>query len=82
MALSAVGRKALLEHGRQKVVATRLGVSRAFVSAVVNGELIPKTRSGWKTYRRVQAAIAKEIGLEVPEAFQPHELGEVWRAVA
>lgn len=76
MALSAVGRKALLEHGRQKAVAKRLNFSTAYVSAVVNGELIPKTRSGWKNYRRVQSAVAKELGMDVTDAFTAYERGE------
>lgn len=71
-----------MEHGRQKAVATRLGVSTAYVSAVVNGELLPKTRGGWKKYRRVQKELAKEIGMEWPEAFSASERGETERAFA
>lgn len=76
MALSAVGRKALLEHGTQLRVATRLDVSTAYVSAVVNGEMLPKTRLGWRSYRKVQRAVAKALGLDVTEAFQAWERGE------
>lgn len=77
MALSSLGRKHLMEHGRQKAVAGRTRTSRAYVSAVVNGELIPKTRLGWKKYRRVQLAIARELGMDVTEAFSASERGEV-----
>jgi hypothetical protein len=77
MALNGIGRKALLEHGRQKAVADRLKFSTAYVSAVVNGELIPKTRGGWKNYRRVQSAIARELGMDVTDAFTASERGEV-----
>ena len=77
MALSPIGRKALLEYGAQVRVATRLDLSTAFVSAVVNGELIPKSRSGWKNYRRVQNAIAKELGMNVQDAFSQSERGEL-----
>lgn len=77
MALTAVGRKALLEHGRQKVVAGRARVSPAYVSAVNACEWIPKTRRGWEKYRRVQLAIARELGLDVTEAFAAFERGEV-----
>jgi hypothetical protein len=76
MALSAIGRKALLEHGRQKAVADRQKVSTAYVSGVVNGELLPKTRLGWKKYRRVQKELAKEIGMDWTEAFSAFERGE------
>lgn len=77
MALNAIGRKALLEHGRQTVIASRARVSDAFVSSVVNGEDIPKTRLGWKKYRRVQLAVAREIGMDVTDAFTASERGEV-----
>ena len=46
------------------------------MSAVVNGTSLPVTERGWKSYRRVQRAVAKALGLSVEEAFQPHELGE------
>lgn len=77
MALSAIGRKALLPHGSQRKISRRLGIEEARVSAVVSGTQIPLTEAGWKSYRRVQRAIAKALGLSVEEAFQPHELGEV-----
>lgn len=82
MALTAVGRKALLEHGRQKVVAGRARVSPAYVSAVNACDWIPKTRRGWEKYRRVQDAIAKELNLDVSEAFTAYERGELEQAVA
>jgi hypothetical protein len=77
MALSAVGRKTLLPHGSQRKIARRLGVEESRVSAVVNGSDIPMTENGWKSYRRVQRAVAKALGLSVEESFQPHELGQV-----
>lgn len=77
MALSAIGRKALLEHGTQTKIAAQLSLSDGFVSAVVLGDDLPKTRKGWKNYRRVQLAIARELGLDVTEAFTAFERGEV-----
>lgn len=77
MALSAIGRKALLPHGSQRKIARRLSIEESRVSAVVSGNLLPQTEAGWKSYKKVQRAIAKALGLSVEEAFQPHELGEV-----
>jgi hypothetical protein len=75
MALSALGRKHLLPHGAQRKIARRLGIEEARVSAVVNGTEIPVTEQGWKSYRRVQRAVAKVLNLSVEEAFQSHERG-------
>lgn len=79
MALTAVSRKVLLRnhHGAQRKIARRLGIEEARVSAVVNGEDLPKTELGWRSYRRAQRAIAKALGLSVEEAFQDFERGEV-----
>jgi hypothetical protein len=77
MALSALGRKHLLEHGVQHRIALRLSVSDAFVSSVVRGEERPATRDGWKTYRRVQREVAKALSLRVVEAFSAWERGVV-----
>ena len=76
MALSAIGRKALLPHGSQRKIARKLGIEEARVSAVVSGTQVPLTEAGWKSYRRVQRAIARVLNLSLEEAFQSHELGE------
>lgn len=77
MALTAVSRKVLLRnnHGAQRKIARQLGIEESRVSAVANGEDLPKTELGWKTYRRVQKAIARVLDLPVEEAFQPFERG-------
>lgn len=78
MALNAIGRKALLsdgKHGVQRKIARQLGVDDARVSAVVNGIGRPRTEAGWKTYNRIQRAIAKALGLSVEEAFGAEERG-------
>lgn len=79
MALSAIGRKALLPHGAQRKIARRLGMEEARVSTVnapAPGDL-PKTELGWQSWRRAQKAIAKVLGMTVEEAFQDWERGEV-----
>lgn len=75
MSLSAIGRKALLEHGRQTKIAGRFRVSDQYVSDVVNGERIPKTKRGWARYARIQQAVADELNLTVEEAFSAYERG-------
>lgn len=75
MALSAIGRKHLLPHGSQRKIARRLGIEESRVSVVLNGQNIPTSEHGWKSYSRVQKAIAKVLGLSVEEAFQDFERG-------
>lgn len=76
MALSALGRKHLLEYGRQATIARRYRVSRQYVTAVVNGDNRPKTRKGWERYSRIQQAVADELGMTKQEAFSAAERGE------
>lgn len=47
------------------------------MSVVVNGQDVPVTENGWRSYSRVQKAIARALGLTVEEAFQAWERGEV-----
>lgn len=75
MALSAIGRKHLLERGKQQEIAGRLRVVPGYVSQVVNGVGLPLTKKGWKQYRRVQIAIARSLNMRLDEAFSPRELG-------
>lgn len=82
MSLNGIGRKALLEHGRQTKIAGRFRVSDQYVSDVVNGERIPKTRRGRERYGRIQQAVAEELGLTLEEAFSEYERGIPAQAVA
>lgn len=75
MALSALGRKHLLEHGKQREIADALRVQQGFVSDVVNGYSLPRTARGWKRYRKVQRAVAHRLNLTVEEAFSERERG-------
>jgi hypothetical protein len=74
MALNAIGRKALLDHGKQREIADRIRVNPATVSNAVNGVGFPLSRKGWVKYRKAQVAIARALGMKLEEAFQPHEL--------
>jgi hypothetical protein len=69
--LSVQERKALLPFGAQTRVATRCGVTKAYVSYVVADEVRPKTPRGRKTLRRVRVAIARELRMRVDVAFGP-----------
>jgi hypothetical protein len=75
MALSALGRKHLLQYGKQREIAEALDEADAFVSNVVNGHARPRTERGWKRYRRVQRAVARRLNLTVEEAFSDRERG-------
>ncbi len=75
MALNAIGRKALLNHGKQREIADRQSLNPATVSQAVNGVGFPLSPKGWVKYRKAQVAIARALGLRLDEAFQPHELG-------
>lgn len=75
MALSAVGRKNLLEHGLQREIADAVHVAQGYVSQVVNGVGFPLTRKGWKKYRKVQRAVARRLGMAWEDAFSDKERG-------
>lgn len=75
MALSAIGRKHLLEYGKQHEVAEALGIAESYVSQVVNGFGFPRTQKGWRKYRKVQRSIAARLGMTVEEAFSETERG-------
>jgi DNA-binding transcriptional regulator YdaS (Cro superfamily) len=81
MPLGGISRKILLPHGKQRQIARRLGVSETYVSNVVAGVDLPTTDRGWKTYRRVQAAIARALRMRVNEAFSSAERGVVEEAL-
>lgn len=76
MALSAIGRKALLPHGAGRKIARRLGIEESRVSIVLGGQNIPRSEEGWKSYRKVQRAIARALNLSIDEAFSEIERGE------
>ena len=69
--LSVQERKTLLPFGAQARVATRCGVTKAYVSLVVSDDVRPKTPRGWKTLRRVRVALARELRMRVDLAFGP-----------
>lgn len=71
MPLSIAERKYRMPFGAQLAVATECGVSKQYVSAVMNGDMRPKGADAQKRVRRVQVAIARKLGVTVDEAFPP-----------
>lgn len=69
MPLTTADRKHLMPYGAQKEVATEQGVTEAYVSLVMAGEVRPKTEMTRKKLRRVQVAIARKLGRTVDEVF-------------
>ena len=69
MPLSTADRKHLMPYGAQKEVAIEQGVTEAYVSLAMGGEVFPKTEVSRKKLRRVQVAIARKLGRTVDEAF-------------
>ena len=69
MPLTVAERKQRMPHGAQQNVAARLSVADSYVSAVMAGEVFPKTKRTRTKLRRVQVALAREIGVAVDEAF-------------
>lgn len=69
--LTIAERKHLMPRGAQMQVATSLGLSTTYVSAVMNDETHPKTEAGKKQLRRVRVALARKLGRPVDEVFPP-----------
>jgi hypothetical protein len=73
MPLSIAERKHRMPYGAQVAVATELEVAESYVSAVMNGEVRPKTDVTREKLSRVQIALAHKLELPVEEAFPEHE---------
>lgn len=71
MPLTIADRKHLMPHGAQKEIASALGVSKSYVSSVVNGEIRAKTQAARRRLRIAQVAIARKLGKPVDEVFPP-----------
>lgn len=71
MALSIAERKHLMPFGAQREVSMEQRVDPGYVSKVMNGEMVAKTRPSRKKLRRVQVAIARKLGRTVDEVFPP-----------
>lgn len=69
MAGVAIGIKERLEHGTQRKIARRLGLSEGYVSEVISGAAQPRTERGRKTQRRVQVIVARAVGMKVDDVF-------------
>ena len=62
-----------MPYGAQVAVATELEVAESYVSAVMNGEVRPKTEATREKLARVQVALAQKLELPVDEVFPEHE---------
>jgi transcriptional regulator with XRE-family HTH domain len=62
-------RKRRLSFGAQQRIARALGVRESYVSAAMRDEVHPKTPKSWAKLRRVQDAIAADLGAPVAEVF-------------
>ncbi len=69
MPLTIAERKYRMPYGAQLEVAREEGVAPSYVSAVMNGEVRPKTDPTRQKLQRVQAALAGKLGVSVEEAF-------------
>lgn len=73
MPLSIAERKHQMPFGAQLDVARAEGVSKSYVTAVMNGEVFPKTPRTRKQLRRVQVALARKLGRPVADVFPDTE---------
>lgn len=62
-----------MPHGVQTAIATAEKVSDAYVTAVMNGTITPKSPAAKRKLRRVQVALARMLDLRVDEAFPQTE---------
>lgn len=67
--LSIAERKHLMPHGAQRAVASEQMVSESYLSAVMNGEVFPKTPPTREKLARVQAALAAKLNRPVEDVF-------------
>ena len=61
-----------MPQGAQRQVATELEVAESYVSAVMNGEVRPKTDPTREKLSRVQIALAQKLDLPVDDVFPEH----------
>lgn len=71
MPLSVAERKYRMPHGALQAVARATGVSNAYVTAVMNGTVTPKSEAARKKLRRVRVALARKLSRPVDEVFPP-----------
>lgn len=71
MPLSIAERKYRMPHGALQQVARSEGVANSYVTAVMNGTVMPRSPLARKKLRRVRVALARKLGLRVDEVFGP-----------
>jgi transcriptional regulator with XRE-family HTH domain len=69
MPLTIAERLHQMPHGAQAEVVRELGLSRTYVSAVMNDEVRPKTEPTRLKLRETQEALAAKLGRPVDEVF-------------
>lgn len=69
MTMTPAQRKEAMPHGGQRRAARRARVHETYASFVMAGVIRPTTPRGLKTLRRVQNALAREMGRPTDEAF-------------
>jgi transcriptional regulator with XRE-family HTH domain len=73
MPLSIAERKHRMPYGAQMEVAREEGVAESYVSAVMNGEVRPKTEPTRQKLHRVQEALSRKLGTSLDDAFPEHD---------
>lgn len=69
MPMTPAQRKEAMPHGGQRRAAKRAKVSETYATTVMNGTARVSTPRGLRTLRRVQSALAREMGQPVEQAF-------------
>lgn len=69
MPLTIAERKHLMPFGAQLAVATAEGVSKSYVSAVMNDDVLAKTEPARKKLHKVRVALSRKLGRKVDEVF-------------
>jgi len=73
MPLTIAERKHQMPRGAQRDVVKETGFSDTYISAVVCGEVRPKTPAARARLRKAQVALARKLRMPVDEAFPPAE---------
>lgn len=74
MPMTPAQRKEAMPHGGQRRAAKRAKVSETYATLVMSGVARVSTPRGLKTLRRVQNALAREIGQPVELVFEAVDL--------
>lgn len=73
MPLSLAECKHRMPHGALQRVARAEGVANSYVTAVMNRTAAPKSPEARERVRRIQIALAQQIGEDVDDVFPPEQ---------